>query len=702
MWPAQRLLTRDGEAVELGATALDLLLHLMTQAGRPVSKDALITAVWAGRRIESNNLTVRISPLRRVLARAAGGTNFIRTLPGKGYIFTADVTSLREPLPVGAVARPAQFATPFVGRQRELDELAALLREQRLVTLTGLGGIGKTRLALQLASIVAPEFADGTRIVDLAPLAEPKRLAELIATGVGAGAVLAPPNDALVAALRPLRVLLILDNAEHLRGAVVPLLQQVLSECPGVAVLVTSRVNLALLGEKVFRLLPLPTPETGAALTAAEALRFDSVHLLVDRATALIPGFDVERAGPSVLAEICCRLDGIALAIEMVVPRLQVLTAAQLLELLHQRLHLLAPRLPDALPRQRTLRTMFDWSWERLPAEAREVLQQLAVFSGSAGLDALLAIGNAGEQGRWDVLDALTAVVEASLAVAETGGPQPRYRLLETTRQYALERLPAGAEAALRRRHAIRTTEAFEQAEAEWPTASSTAWQQRYGPDADNLRAALDWAFAPGGDQVLGLRLVAASYPLWWDLPGLPLRESRRWFDLAVTQIGPQTPLPVQARLWLGHSWRDVQNGDIHNIASAERAAALFRALDEPMGLGAALWRVGSATLIHDRYEHAYDILRESERVLRTQPTSKWLALCLIRQADVLAHPGLLEESLPLYEEALGMVHASGHWYGQMLVSSNLAEALFRLGRRDEAVAHMLRNPISLVHIRLR
>jgi predicted ATPase/DNA-binding winged helix-turn-helix (wHTH) protein len=583
-----------------------VLIPLVAAGGEPVAKNAVMAAAWQDRVVEPNNLTVQIATLRRVLQNASGEIDgFIRTRSGEGYVFTQPVEridtaeravrAVETTAPVPAEPGPHDVAalteplTNFIGRTAEVAELAKLLTARPLVTITGLGGVGKTRLALRVRQILADSYRDGVVFVDLPPLADPPRVADAAGT----------------------RALLILDNAEHLRDVVAAMARLILERCRGVSVLVTSREMLGLSGEQVFRLQPLALPpgadDGHAGITGADAMAYDAVRLFADRAAALLPGFRVDDGNAGDIVAICHRLDGIALALEMAVPRLEVLTPRQLVERLRDRFRPLSSARQDVLPRQRTLRTMFDWSWELLQPEERALVQRLAVFAGGASLGALTRLEDTDET-EWDVLDWLTSLAQKSLVIATAPAPavEPRYRLLEMTRQYALGRLDPGQLAPLRRRHAERMAAIFEQAEAEWPTLDGATWLARYGPDVDNLRGALEWAFQSGGsggpetadqgDDALGVRLVAASGSLWWELPSLPLRESHRWHKLAVARMPPDTPLAIQGRVWMGESWKDIRKGDEENYpAAARKSLALLRARDGEFPAAARLLGCGEA-----------------------------------------------------------------------------------------------------------
>ncbi len=707
---AHRELRRDGRLVDVGHRGLDLLSALLGSAGQPVAKDRLMRAAWGERVVEHSNLTVQIATLRRLLGTGQGDPApqaFIRTVPGYGYVFAAPVEHGPDapahpagppapaPAPVAGRNWPAEPLTHFIGREKERRALARLLSGSRLVTLAGMGGVGKTRLAMRLSQELASAYADGVAFVDLAPLTEAPQVDEAVAAALGAGAGAVAAEAAVVNMLQGRQVLLIVDNAEHLSGPVGRLLGQILARCPRVSALVTSRESLGLPGEVVFRLSPLELPPDGDRLTAAGALGYDAIRLLVDRAQALLPDFTLDDEAAAHAAEICRRLDGIALAIEMAVPRLQVLSLPQLAGRLEDRFGGVAAQRHDVLPRQRTLRAMFDWSWELLSTQERRLLQLLAVSVAGSTLEALEALsaadGVVDPAGDGDVPGRLTRLAQSSLVSMTmprcNRAGTPRYRLLETTRQYALDRLSPEAYGALCRLHAVAVAERFERAGAEWPTMPGAAWLDRYGLDADNLRSTMQWAFAQPGQGDLARRLAAASVPLWWELPGLPLREAKGWYALALADAGPQTPPGIEAWLLLGNSWTDTLDGDVENFPAVERAVGLFRAAQDRVGLGAALWRAASTVLMRADAEPSAPALLDEALSVLPHAASKWRALCHVREADLLQAGGDCLGALARYDLALAAMRALGYSYGLMVCGSNRSYALFALGRHADAVA---------------
>jgi predicted ATPase/DNA-binding winged helix-turn-helix (wHTH) protein len=696
LFAERRLLTRDGAPVQLGGRAFDILIHLAARPGEIVGKQALMAAVWPERTVEENNLTVHMSALRRILADQENGRSVIQTVPGRGYVFLSDdgetVAPASLPLPPPqpfaqpAMARPA---SSFVGRVQERAALIAQLSEHALVTVTAIGGMGKTRLAQQVAFELAPAYPDGVHIAELASVENPALAIEHVAALFPLGSADRPTVERLVALLRNRRLLLMLDNCEHLIEPVSKLAAEILAQCPGVSILATSREALRVAGECVFRLRPLQVPCLTDGLSAAEAIRYDAIALFVERTTATVPGFVFDDAAAPAIAGICTQLDGIALAIEMAVPRLRILTLDQVALRLHESLRVLSTPDRTAVPRHRTLRAMMDWSYALLSAGEQALLRRLSVFAGAADFEAVLAVAADDCSAEPELLDQLAGLVDKSLVVADIAVRPARYRLLETVRHYARDRLVESGETGLRRRHAEHYADKFEAAAALWPTTSSPDWVSSVAADIDELRAALTWCFAAGNAADLGLRLAGASTPLWWELPNLPLREGRGWFDRAIPHIGPDTPPVVAARVWLGHSWRDVRFGDTENFPSAERAVALFRAAGDQTGLGAALWRAGSAILTSETHAEAHLYLAEAERVLRRVPPGKWLTLCLVKLGDLRMRYGEDASALTAYEEAMALARRTRHWYGLMNGGSNMAELLFHLGRRAEALAQL-------------
>ncbi len=481
----ERRLMADGEPVALGGRALGILLALAQRAGQLVTKDELLDQVWPGLVVEEHNIAAQISLLRKVLGNA-----LIATVPGRGYRFIARVnktpvhdrraTSSAQPDPadqaIPTSQLPAQQApaaaklitnlpavlTHLIGRETELAELAALVGAHPLVTVIGPGGMGKTLLVQQLLDTQQAAYEHGVCWVDLAGLSDGDAVPSAIALALGIALGMGKPLETLCAALAPFHILLALDNAEHLVQAVARVADAVAGAAPRIKLIVTSQAPLQLRVEQLYRLggLSLPLDVAGAALpTVSETLAHGAVGLFVARARAIDRNFALTDANLQAVCTLCRQLDCSALAIELAAARLPMLGVHGLLKSIDARMHMLTRGHRDAPTRQQSLRATLDWSHAMLEAPEQAVFRRMAVFVGSAALADILHVATdaTGVPDRWVALDALGTLVDRSLVslVPPERGDEPRYRLLETPRAYALEQLDAaGEEPAVRKRHA--------------------------------------------------------------------------------------------------------------------------------------------------------------------------------------------------------------------------------------------------------
>lgn len=534
--PAQRLLLVDGVAAPVTPRAFDLLLALAAHPQRVVTKDELMDAVWPGLVVEENNLAVHVAALRKLL-----GPKAIATVPGRGYQLVAFGTEGAEAPPPS----PSLPAGELVGRDADLADLARALRAARWVTVIGAGGVGKTALARAALRELAPQPRDGVAWIDLTPVHDPALVAGTVAQALGLplqdGAQALP---ALVQSLAPRQMLLALDGAEHLLGAVAELGEALLAGAPDLALLVTSQAACRAEGETVFRLEPLPVPVAGT--DPRTAIDSGAVAMFLAQARAADRRFAIDDAALDTVIAVCRQLEGLPLAIKLAAARLPLLGLAGLADRLHDGLGLLRGPGRTSPPRQQAMLSALAWSHGLLAPAPRKVLRRLSVFAGGFPLDAVAAVAGDPSLDDWAVVDALGELVDRSL-VAVDSLDGPRYRLPGVVAEYARERLDEAQERpGTQRRHAESIAAMAERAyEAYWRTPDA-AWLQATAPDIDNIRAALAWARV--SDPALARRLAASTAPLFM-LLGLAA-EARRGLD----EEPPADSGAPEARYWLERS----------------------------------------------------------------------------------------------------------------------------------------------------
>lgn len=555
--PGRQLLLRGEEPVRIGGRALDLLHLLVRHAGEVVTKKALVDFAWPDTFVHESNLKVNIAALRRALPRASAGLPYIATVPGRGYRFVAPLRVYgRRDLdvppalasPAGAGALPSTPAV--IGRDKAIAAIGARLVAGGFLTVVGAAGVGKTTVAVAAAARLTGRYRDGVRFVDLAAIGDPQLVAAAIAHALGAGPSLSDRLASLVEVLRDREMLLVLDNCEHVRSAAAAIAEHLRLALPGLHILATSREPLRSQAESVHRLAALPFPaEEESGLDAAAAHAFPAVALFVRRA-AETHGYRFADGDAPLVAAICRRLDGVALAIELAASRLSSDSPATLLDRLALGFDMLNAPSDRAPPRQRTLLATLDWSYRLLSPDEARLLRILSVFAGPFAIDDVTGVA-----GRLGVAaeEAASSTQELSAksllsATYDEGGP--RYRLLDSTRSFAADRLRDGGEQpAAAAAHAAHLLQVFEQAEADWQWRAREDWTQRYAPRANDLRRAIDWAFAPGGDPRLGVRLTVAAIPLWDELSSVG--ESRRRVAQALRAAEPAEAFDATLRMKL-------------------------------------------------------------------------------------------------------------------------------------------------------
>ena len=720
---AERRLLVDGKVAKLSTRAFDILTALIACRGRMVSKNELLDLVWPDQVVEESNIHVHISALRKVL-----GPDVISTVPGRGYRFISSLQTDQTPRETtdaigdasvvfarggedGVSPPPAPATYPgnlaislpaLHGREDDLAAVLALVRDHRLVTLVGTGGIGKTRLALAAAHAQRERWPGGAWFVDLAPVSQPENVPRAVAHVLGLGLPAhRDPAEELASGLRSCAALLVLDNAEHLREATAALVTTLLARSSHLGLLVTSRQALHVPQEQCFQVPPLAVP---VDVAAADTQRFGAMALFAARAAAADSRFRVNDRNEAAIADICCRVDGLPLAIELAAARVQVLGVEGLRARLQESLRVLGSSAPGSVPRHQTMRSTFDWTHDLLLPIERTLLRRLAVFVGGFTLDLAQQVtvdapteSNAGEDRStldpWGVLDALSALIDKSLVVAGDADP-PRYRLLEVTRTYALERLAEAGEAGqLSARHAHSVWRLFSQVEAATNekthgALSRVEFVHRLSPELDNLRAARAWSAGPSGDRSLAVGLAAASTEL---LRMLGLTTEAMRVMLALRGSVDDSVAPESAELFwtglcaLGTHGRLPAAEMIEVIDNAER---IYRRVGSPRRTHLGLYRKGFALMFLGRCADAKQTVKEMESLEAADWPAKACALRLNLQAAVDGMLGRFEQSIDAFTQAARLLRFErGEDDFVLNTLGNLCLPLLCTERHEEALA---------------
>jgi predicted ATPase/DNA-binding winged helix-turn-helix (wHTH) protein len=562
---SERLLTNDGTPIELSARALDILVVLLSHPNEIVGKKELLAQVWPDVIVEEGSLRFHMTYLRKALGDGKAGARYIATLPGRGYCFVAPVSrsaGQRGATPI--VASIFQHAnlpsrqSRVVGRDEDILKLSAQLNASRFVTIVGAGGVGKTTVAIAVGHHLLDAFSGALLFVDLGMLSDPGLVTAGMASMLGLSVQSNDATPSLIAYLRSKRILLILDTCEHLVEAVAPLAASIIDAAPQVHILATSREALRVDGEHIYRLDALACPPDDPGLTAAAVRAFPATQLFMERAVASGARLDVSDAEALIVGSICRKLDGVALAIELAARRVESYGLQQTATLLDQRLTLLWVGSRTAPPRQKTLQATLDWSFGLLTDLERMVLRRLAVFVGHFTLDAALEVVTGATLDRSTVLGAVDSLVAKSIVATSPLGAMMRYRLLDTTRDYAREiGIDATDATDLSIRHATYFRRWLEQSGKEWSTTSSGIERASHFAAINNVRAALEWCFSPEGNAEVGVNLAAAAVQVFLAMSLLP--ECHRWSQHALlaldkTGAGGLTEMYLQAALGFSSS----------------------------------------------------------------------------------------------------------------------------------------------------
>jgi predicted ATPase/DNA-binding winged helix-turn-helix (wHTH) protein len=686
-------LTHRGQSSGLGPRAVAVLIILVERANEYVPKAQIIDAAWPGAVVEEGNLPVQIAAIRRVLGQS-GGERWIETLPRRGYRFVGPVketaTDRQHAFTAARSNLPAALSS-FVGRERELVEIKRLLPTKRLVTILGVGGIGKTRLALQVAAEILDAYRDGVWVIELGAIRDAALVPTTVAQVLGvAGKTGKSSTEALCTYLTSRQLLLVLDNCEHLLDACARLAEVVLREAIQVTILATSREPMRVSGEQSYLLQPLSLPEPDARGNLQHS---EAVQLFVERIQQHVPGFALTPDVAHAVASTCIHLDGIPLALELAAARARSLSIEEINARLGDRFRLLTGGARTALPRQQTLRATLDWSYDLLAEDERVVLRRLSVFPGSFTVEAASAVASDDRIDEHAVIDLVSQLVSRSLVIADTSAAATRNRLLETVRAYALEKLAETGESdACLHRHARFFRDMFERESEDWLRMGDPEWRATYLSELANVRASLDWALGPGRDTAMAIDLAGASGPLWTTL-GL-FGEGVQRLEAAMAHIKRDTPELAQARLWL---WlgRLLDETPTRAQPALEQAVELYRKLRDPIGLGLSLMRLGRVLALMGRFEQSEATLTEARPLLEAAgPTAlNYYHFNVGFLKNLAGDPAAARVH---YERALELAREQRNELGLLATLGNLANAKWGLGDLDGA-AESHRELISLI-----
>jgi predicted ATPase len=585
--------------------------------------------------------------------------------------------------------------TSFIGREREIAEVKRLSSTTYLLMLTGSGGCGKTRLALQVAADLIDVYADGVWLVELAARAEPELVPQAVASALGLREVPGRPLQAiLLDYLRTREVLLVLDNCEHLVTACAELAEALMRSCSRIRILATSREPLGVRGETVWRVPSLSLPEPRQMPSAEHLMQYEAIRLFIERATAVQPTFTLTLQNAGIVATVCRRLDGIPLAIELAAARMRALSLEQIAARLDERFTLLTGGSRTALPRQQTLRGTLDWSYDLLSHKERALLRRLSVFAGGWTLEAAEVVCSDDGVEAQDILDLLTQLVFKSLVLMDAQEGDVRYGLLETVRQYGRSKLDESGEAAsVRTRHLNWYLRLAERAEPELIGADQSLWLDRLGVEHDNLRAALEWSKVEESDGESGLRLARALWQFWY-VRGY-FSEGRGWLE-AMLSHSRDASASVRARALAAAGFLACRQGDYDgSIRLSTESLALFRELGDLSGMGQALYALGMVAESQSDYERAKTLFIESLTMGRQVGEKRRMAVSLNSIGEVARCQDNYEAARASYEESLSLMREVKDKRGIAITLGNLGHVALYQGDNERA-AKIFREALGL------
>lgn len=673
--PDERRLLAAGVPIRIGPHAFDLLLELVEHSGRLALKEELLERVWPKVVVEENALQVQISALRKIL-----GAGAIETVSGRGYRFALDVTSVKKA--AAANHNLPNATTTFIGRKGELDELRDLINRSRLVTLTGSGGCGKTRLALELAGQVVQDFEDGARFIELAVLDDAtlvdKEVAKILGVKERSGESL---TRTLGQQLATKHCLLLLDNAEHVLTACSTLIDNLLRNSNRLTVLVTSRERLGVAGELTFRVPSLPIP-TGDTLSLTGSVpQVDSVQLFVDRVRLHRPHFEVTEQNAAALASICRRLDGIPLAIELAAPRMRAMTLDEIDRRLDQRFALLTQGSRTSLPRHRTLAAAIDWSFNLLNEAEKAVLCRAAVFSGGWSLSAAEDVC-AGPDARVELmLDLLTSLVDKSLIMVRDMDGQSRYAMLETVHHYVRERITEHPDDSVSAKHLHYFVRFASESLLGLKGAGQQAAMVQVEIEHDNFRVALKTSVRSDQHAALGLRMMA-DLAWFWAVHG-HVDEGRSWLVTLLAYPAVGDDRQHRAKALAGAAVFASQQGDQDTAKIWFRQSLdLYEQIAYRTQIAYVLRSLGNVALAEGDWPEARSLYEQSLVIVRELDEQHTIAGLLGAIGEVAGEQGDYSSARRMLEDCLTMVRETGDRW-------TTAWTLARLGRVAYSEGHL-------------
>jgi len=680
--PTTRQVVADGKPLMLGAKAFDVLFALIERRERLVTKDELLELVWPNLVVEENNLQVQVSSLRKTL-----GTEAIATIPGRGYRFALELSTAGEPpAPEARTHNLPHPPTSFIGHEDDLAEYVELLGQVRLLTLTGIGGCGKTRLAIKLAERVLPSFPDGVWFLDLAPLSDAERLPLTVITTLGIHKRADQPHvETLCRHLASRQLLLVLDNCEHLVAASAALAQSLLSAAPGVRVLATSREGLNVPGERTVTVRSLALPAIGSEHDIPRLESCETVRLFVERARLAVSKFSLDAKTAPAVAEICRRLDGIPLAIELAAARVKVLSVEEIRARLDDRFRLLTGGRTTALARQQTLLAAIEWSYDHLAPDEQQLLRLLSVCAGGWTLaGAMRVIGDHADE--YEVLDLLTRLLDRSLVTIErTEGGTTRYAMLETVRQYAQERLNQSGEGdAARTRHLEYYVALAEEAEPKLSVGKQGEWLVRLKAELDNLLQALAWCDQADDRGELGLRLAYALLGFWYHLGLIELGHQVTLAALGRAGAGARNRVRARVLVGAGSLSRSVDRCDEANEYAVDALSIARETGDDKLAVESLLIL---GYLLNDRGSTAASLghLEEALTLARDLGDKVLVAKALNGLGEAHRAAGNMEAAQPLYEQSLALAREQENVAIVTAVCDNLARVFISRSEPERA-----------------